>query len=306
MPRLLFLVLAGLLLLPVSGLADTSVESTPGFQLAVPTNISEKLQLQADAAYMAEADFTGGLGSVAVTRASLMADYHIFRLTYGVSRFTWGDKRAVTFSTGDSTPWNELHDISLKARLLNNKLTDNWRYWVNAEVTSAFEAGFPGAVGAGLDGGVGYEFWDGWMLGGTLKTIALSALNGDLFGDAELGIAVVVSQKALREGLQSLGLMEDAKEGSEKIGFTLGFSSSEKTYRLASGSSVQPDGYLGLVRSTIGAYLSYSPDENWTFTLGPEYHYGRRYRLYNSAGTLGSSHNLEDTFGGYGRILFSF
>lgn len=306
MTRLLFLSLAALLLLAVPGHAETSVESTPGFMLSVPTNISRELQLQLDGGYVGEADFSGGQGSVAVVRAGLTADYHIFRLGYTVSRFSWGDRRDIAFTTGDATPWRELHDVSLKARLLNNQLADRWRYWVNAEVNSSFEAGFPGAVGAGMDGGVGYEFLDGWMLGGTLRTVALSALNGDLFGDVEVGVAVMASQRAVRAALRSLGVLESAGDGSEKIGFALGFTSSEKTYRLASDSAVHSNGYLGIVRSTVGAYLSYSPDERWTFTIGPEYHYARRYRLYNSAGTLGSSYNLDNAPGGSGRVLYRF
>lgn len=287
--------------------AETEFSSSPGFLLSAPTNISKQLQMSADVAYVGKSEFTNGLGKVSVVRSSVTADYSIFRLSYGLSHFRWEKQDRVTFSAGESrVPWENLHDVTLQARLLNNKFADNWRYWVNGEVASSFEQDFPGAVGVGFDGGVAYDFWNGWMLGITARTVALNAMNSDLFGDVEFGLAVAVSQKTLRDTLKSLGLMKGAEDGSENVGFSIALSGAEKTYRLSSNSPVRKNGYLGLVRAKIGAYLDYSPSEHVTLSVGPEYHYGRKYKLYDSGGSLQSSHDLHDAWGGYARCLYRF
>jgi hypothetical protein len=286
-----------------------TVGNEPGFLVATPTNVSKTLQLQGGLGHVSQADFTNGLGSVSVTRASLSADYSIFHLSYDIDYFKWAGKDGLgrRFDTGGALiPWETLQDITLRARLLNNELTDNWRYWVNAEVNAAYEKVAPGAIGVGIDGGVAYDFWDGWMLGLTARTVALSALNSDLFGDVELGFAVAVSQKTLRRTLQSVGLMKDAKPGSDHIGLNFAITTQEKTYRLAPDNAIYESGYLGVVQSTVGLYLDYLPNKALTFSVGPEYHYNRKYRLYNKAGSYKSSHDLDNAMGGFARILWKF
>lgn len=306
MIRLLLILCAVCAWTPLAMAGTTEVSPTPGFLLSAPTNVSKELRLQVDAGYVGSADFTNGLGSVSVARTSIAADYSIFRLSYGLSHFMWQDKGVVTFSAGSRIPWENLHDVTLQARLLNNVFWDDWRYWVNAEFSSSFEQNFPGAVGAGFDGGVAYDFWNGWMVGASAKTIALSALSEDLFGDLEFGLVLAVSQKTLRETLKAVGLFPNMGEGSEKIGFNVALSGSDKTYRLSPDSPVRSNGYLGLVRSKVGAYLDYSFNEQSMFSIGPEYHYGRRYKLYDSSGKLHSSHNLGNAWGGYASFRWKF
>jgi hypothetical protein len=281
----------------------------PGFLVAAPTNVNKSLQLQGGLGYVGQADFTNGLGSVSVTRASMSADYSIFHLSYDIDYFKWSGKDGLgrRFKTGGAVvPWETLQDITLQARLLNNELTDHWRYWVNAEVNASYEKVVPGAIGVGVDGGVAYDFWDGWMLGLTGRTVALSALNSDLFGDMELGLAVAVSQKTLRKTLQSVGLLQDSKPGSEHIALNFALSTQEKTYRLAPDNAVYSNGYLSVVRSKVGLYLDYMPNKALTFSVGPEYNYNRKYKLYNKAGSYKSSHDLDNALGGFARILWRF
>jgi len=289
--------------------SGVSMGDGPGFLVAAPTNVNKTLQLQGGLGHAGQADFTNGLGSVSVTRASLSADYSIFHLSYDIDYFKWAGKDALgrRFGTGGGlTPWKTLQDITLQARLLNNRFSDNWRYWVNAEVNASYEVVAPGAVGVGLDGGMAYDFWDGWMLGLTARTVALSALNSDLFGDVELGLAVAVSQKTLRRTLQSLGLLQDSGPGSEHIALNFAISTQEKTYGLAPDNPIYNSGYLSVVRSKVGLYLDYLPNKALTFSVGPEYHYNRKYKLYNKAGSYKSSHDLDNAWGGFGRILWRF
>lgn len=285
---------------------DAEFSHTPGFLLAEPGNVSDKLTLDAGLSAVANADFTNNLGSVSVQRASLSADYSIFRLTYGVSHFSWTRKGAVTFAAGDRAPWEYLHDVTLNVRMLNNSLGHGWRYWLNGQVSSSFESDFPGAVGMGLDGGVAYDVWNGWMVGVTAKTVALSALRDDLFGDVELGLVLSASQKSLRDLFKSLGVFKGLDDGSEKIGFSIGLSGADKTYRLSPDSPVRNNGYLGVVRSKIGAYFNYATGDRWKVSVGPEYHYSRRYKIYDSAGKLHSSHELGNAWGGSAHLSWAF
>ncbi|WP_316897411.1 hypothetical protein [Pseudodesulfovibrio indicus] len=293
-------------------LADTALTmgQEPGFMVTAPTNVNKDLQFQVDFGHVADADFTNGLGGVSITRAGVSADYSIFHLSYELSAFDWSSTAQVARSFGikkrSVTPWDTLHDVTFQARLLNNEFDRKWRYWVNGEVDSSFEETMPGALGVGFDGGVAYDFWDGWMLGITARTVAVSALSSDLFGDLELGLAVAVSQKTLRETLKALGIVDDPKPGSEKIGLSFALSTSDKTYRLSADNPVYGKGYLGLVRSKVGVYVDYVPNENLSFSLGPEFNYARKYKLYNKAGTYKSSHDLDNALGGYLRMVWRF
>lgn len=287
-----------------------TISTEPDFMLTAPTNVSKDLRLEAAVGHVGEADFSNNLGSVAVTRGMLAADYSIFKLSYVLSHFDWMEKanvaRTLRANNAGQVPWSDLHDVTLQARFLNNKIGDNWRYWVNGELTSSFEEDFPGAIGAGFDGGLAYDFWQGWMAGLSVRTIALSALNEDLFSETEVGLALAVSQKGLRKTLQSIGLYKDAKDGSENLGFSFALSSAEKVYRLSSDSPVGNNGYLGLVRSKAGLYVDYKPSDNFTLSVGPEYHYNRKYKIYTSTGSFRSSHNLDSTLGGIVRVLYKF
>jgi hypothetical protein len=295
--------------LPVRADNGLTMGREPGFLVAAPDNVDQGLQLQADMAYVGEADFSNGLGSVNVTRASLSADYSIFRLSYETAYFEWTRKAELGRRFGaerEITPWERLRDVTLQGRMLNERIGEKWRYWVNGEVNASYEKVGPGAVGAGFDGGVAYDFWDGWMLGITGRTVALSALNSDLFGDVEFGVAVAVSQKTLRRTLRAVGLLRDSKPGSENIGLNFAVSTQERTYRLAPDNPIYGDGYLGLVHSKVGLYLDYLPNKALTFSVGPEYHYNRKYRLYNKAGSYKSTHDLDNALGGYARIVWRF
>lgn len=286
---------------------EPAFSSAPGFMLSPARADSTTWQVTGGLGYVGKSEFTNGLGSVSVIRGSVTADYSIFRFNYALSHFMWERKGAVTFSSADArVPWENLHDVTFQARLLDDTLDGRWHYWVNGEINSSFEQDFPGAVGVGFDGGMTYDFWDGWMLGITAKTVAVSALSSDLFGDIEFGLVLAVSQKTLRDTLKALGLISGAKDGSERIGFSVALSGAEKTYRLSSDSPVRRNGYLGLVRSKVGAYLDYSATDRLTLSFGPEYHYTRQYKLYDSSGSLHSSHDLHDAWGGNVRCLYRF
>ena len=283
--------------------------SQPDFLLTAPTNVSKDFRLEGAFGYVGKADFSNGLGGVDVYRAMVTADYSIFRASYALSSFSWWRKAEIaqTLKTRSGVvPWESLHDLTLQTRLVNDRIGENWRYWINGEVSSSFEDAFPGAVGIGFDGGVAYDFWNGWMLGLTARTVALSPLSRDLFAESEFGFAVAVSQKALRESLKSLGLLTPGSAGSDKIGLNFAFSTSEKIYRLSSKNAVSQSGYLGVVRSKVGVYLDYAPTDRITLSVGPEYHYDRKYKIYNSSGSFQSGHRLDNAFGGFARILWRF
>lgn len=313
MLRPLSILIAAWLLLPllvtVALGAGENISSKPGFVMPADSNMSDKLQLQADISYIEESDFSNGLGSVEVTRLGISADYAIFNISYGLSHFSWTQKSDVPIQTrnagGGVAPWNNMHDLTLQARLINGVWDKKWSYWMNGQVTSAFERDFPGAVGAGIDGGVAYDLWDGWMIGGTLNAVALSALRDDLFGEVEFGLIVAASQRAFRNAMRSIGF-ENASGGSDDIGFSFAFTSAKKTYRFSPDSMVYRNGYLGVFYSKIGAYLDYMPSDMWTLSIGPEFHYNRKYEIYDSTGALHSSHRLDNGWGGHVRVLWRY
>jgi len=309
--RALFLVcLMALLLLPTARIAfaeeEFGLKNAPGFLVSSPTNVSKDLIFDGNISYIEDSDFSGGLGSVEVARLNLSADYSIFNLSYGYSHFNWRRKSDVTFPSSDgSVPWEGLHDVTLQGRLLNNSLGEGWIYWLNGQISASFETDFPGAVGVGFDGGVAYDLYEGWMIGVTARTVALSALRDDLFGERDFGLAVAVSQKALRTFLREVGISQK-EGGSEDIGFSFAFTSSEKTYRLSPDSPVAQNGYLTIVYSKLGGYLDYTLDDKWIFSIGPEFYYDREYQIYNSKARSGGTYRLDNGWGGYFRVLYKF
>lgn len=286
---------------------EATFHSEPGFMLAPSASGSNPLQVTASLSRVGNTEFTNGLGRVQVTRAQLGVDYKIWNLSYAVSRFDWERIGVIPFSSSDArAPWTSLHDLALKGQLLNETVNDKWRYWINGELSSSFENMFPGAVGAGFDGGVTYDFWDGWMIGATARTVVLSALNQDLLGDVEVGLALAVSPKTLRRLFRKMGLLPFEDMGPESIRFSVALAGADKTYRLDADSPVYRKGYLGLRQSRIGGYLEYNPNSRVSVLLGPEYYYVREYRLYNSAGALRSTHELDKSLGGVFRFQCRF
>ena len=286
---------------------DPQFDSRPGFVLTGDDNATDGLRVGVEAGFISTAAFANGPGGVSVQRTTIHADYSRFTLTYGLSHFTWRHPGEIAFSSSDTdAPWENLHDVSLQARLVNDTLGKDWHYWLNGHISSSFESDFPGAVGAGFDGGVAYDFWGGWMFGVSAKAVALSALRDDLFGDVEFGMVVAASQKTVRDTLKAFGLMPSLPAGSDKVGFSLYLTGAENTYRLSPDSPVARNGYLGMRQSSVGANVSYDLNERWSFHLGPEYTYGRQFILYDSTGAQSSSHRLDNGWGGRCGFSYSF
>jgi len=302
MNKIFAAILSFLLLWPVACQAG-SVAPTDGFLFSAPTTIDKDLHLETDVSYVARSDFSGDIGSVAIVRAGIKADYSIFELAYGYSHFDWEQKEEVALAMGvggeKREPWEVLHDFTLQARLLNDKFHKKWRYWLDAALTSSFEEGeAPGAMGMGLDGGLSYDVWHGWTLGMGARTIAVNAVSDDLFGDVELGLVLGASHQTIVDTLEALGIYTEDKDAEHRFGFSIALSGAEKTYK--------SNGYIGLARSMLGAYFEYSPVPDCTFSVGPEFHYHRKYKFYTKSGQLESSHTLEDNWGGYARVLWKF
>jgi len=295
-------ILAFSLLWPVVCSAG-SVSPTDGFLFAAPTTTNKDFHLETDISYVGRSDFSGDIGSVEIVRTGITVDYSIFELSYGYSHFSWREKEEVALAMGTGgekrEPWEVLHDVTLQARLLNAKFHKRWRYWLDTALTSSFEEGeAPGAMGLGIDGGLSYDVWHGWTLGMGAKTIAVNAVSDDLIGDIELGLVLGASHQTIVDALEALGIYSEDKDDEHRFGFSIALSGAEKTYK--------SKGYIGLVRSKIGAYFEYSPVPDCTLSLGPEFHYHRKYKFYTKTGTLESSHTLSDSWGGYARFLWKF
>lgn len=295
-------ILTFLLLWPVVCSAG-SVSPTDGFLFAPPTTTNKDFHLETDISSVGRADFSGDIGSVAIVRTGITVDYSIFELAYGYSHFSWKEKEEVALAMGTDgekrEPWEVLHDFTLQARLLNGQSHEKWRYWLDTALTSSFEEGeAPGAVGIGIEGGLSYDVWHGWTMGMGAKTIAVNAISDDLIGDVELGLLLGASHQTVVDFLEALGLYTGDKNAEHRFGFSIALSGAQKTYK--------SKGYIGLVRSKLGAYFEYSPTPGCTFSLGPEYHYHRKYKFYSNTGQLESSHTLGDSWGGYARFSWEF
>lgn len=298
--RLLLLVCAvcGLLGSVRASAQGMQFSENPSLSLSGPEqNGTEQLVVHLGGQYVAPAKLSNGLGSSEVFRTTLSAKYGRYAVNYRYSHFNWQAKDQLPSHIRGRVPWENLHDLTLQGRVFQGVLWDRWHYWLAGEISSAFEKDFPGAVGVGLSGELAFDFYEGWMLGVVARTLALNPLNSDLFGEGTLSLAVHVSQKQLRQALRELGIVDNGKKGSERVNFSFAFTTSSRTYRLAADNALYSNGYMALVGSKVGAYLNWEATDHLTLTIGPEYIFSRTYRLYNSKGSLQSSHTQAPAIG---------
>lgn len=292
---------------PTTSFAGTGVSSgsfalADDFMADAPSKFSKKPSLKTDISYLPQSDFSDGMGAVSVVSTRIKASYSIFELSYGLSHFIWKNEGDIKLQEGNDggtrAPFENLQDFTLEAHMLNGRFYKDWLYWLDCTATAAFEKYFPGAMGVGLQGGLAYDLWHGLVLGGGAKAVAVSPINDDLFGNVEFGLVLSVSHEAFVKGLELMGVDMSEKDSDKTFGLTLVISSSEKIY--------SSDGYIKEASSTLGAFLDYSPNKTWTFSIGPEYVYDRWYTFYSSSGRKVSKNRLEDSFGGFARVVWNF
>ncbi|WP_432735993.1 hypothetical protein [Maridesulfovibrio sp. FT414] len=266
-----------------------------------PTKFGKEPHITIDSTYTLPASFRSASGEVSVVRNSVRVGYSIFELSYGLSHFIWeneGDiSRQISGGKSSNPPFENLQDLTLQAQLVNGRFNEDWIYWLDCTATSAFEKDFPGALGLGLQGGLAYDLWKGSILGSGVKAVAVSPINDELFGDIEVGLVLSVSNETFTEILKMIGVdMGDDK--NKTIGMTMAMTGSNKIY--------ETEGYVKETQSKFGLYLDYTPNEHWTFSIGPEYVYERNYTFYNSNGRKLSSQNLGSAFGGLAKFVWRF
>lgn len=274
-------------------LTDPTEEEPDGFSLGVTGG------------YVGAANFASGRGGVETARVRVSARYNGYRLSYTHTDFLWNDLDSLPFG-GGAVPWKDLNEVSLSGGIIRGSFWEDWHYVVGGDLTMAFESDFPGAVGAGLNGELAYNLWEGWMLGGVARVRALNALNNDLFGEVEVGVALHVSRKHLRELADELGLSGDMEAGGTRIDLRFEFAGADKTYRLSPGNGYAPHGYAGIRNTRVSAFADIRISPNATLSVGPEYWFFRQYTIYNDAGSQMGTYDLGEAFGGSVGFSWSF
>lgn len=265
------------------------------------SRFDKKTSITLDSEYILPASFADASGKVSVLRNTIKVGYSIFELSYGLSHFIWEDageiSRQISGGKNSSPPFDYLQDLTLEVHLVNGRFYEDWIYWLDCTATSAFEKDFPGALGLGMQGGLAYDLWKGTILGSGVKAVAVSPINDELFGDIELGLVLSVSYEAIVETLKMLGVEID--DGKKKtIGMTVAITGSNKIY--------ETEGYVKETQSKFALYLDYSPYDNWTLSIGPEYVYKRSYTFYSSNGRKLSTQDLGNAFGGLAKFVWRF
>jgi hypothetical protein len=299
-PLLLTLVVCVLLCAVPATAQEIGIVDQPSLTLDSLEGENEKeLSIGTAFSLIPSSELSGSGGDVRALRTDVNLHYSIFSLAYGYSSYDWSSGTSMGPDGGSSNPWNSLHDVTLQARVLKGSYNDRWHYWVNAEATAAFEEIFPGALGAGFSGELAYDVWEGWMIGGLMRLTALNPLNQDLFADGELGVAVHVSQKHVRQALIALGLVEEKESTKDRYALRFAYSAMDRTYRLSPHSDFVRNGYVGIRRSKLAAYLDLDLENGFHMILGPEYHFNRQYAVYGSTGSRRSTTDIASSGGGY-------
>ncbi|MDK2956414.1 MAG: hypothetical protein PWQ57_1910 [Desulfovibrionales bacterium] len=298
--RALFLLLLLVLLtLPVcaegEGLPATTTAASLSFR--EPGETPEgNLTIRLDSTYVGSANFRKSSGGVESFSNRIAVSGAIWSASFTQTRYIWHDVADLPLTEGDLAPWEALYDLDLALQAFEGKFCNDFYYWINVKGTAGFEEDFPGALSLGLSGELAYDVYEGWMLGLVASSSVLSPLSSGLFNELELTAALHVSQKHIKLLLDFLGL--DHESTQKTYSFHVAFSEKRQVYRLSSSSNVSNNGYASIQRTMVGGYLDVLFDKNWTFSLGPEYYFYRKYKVYDSKGNFLSNAPLNESFGG--------
>jgi hypothetical protein len=253
------------------------------------------LTVHIDSTYAGSTNFVKSKGGVETLANRLRVTGRDWSVSFKHTRFMWHGLADVPITPGDLAPWEGLYDITARYKAFSGVFWDDFHYWITADATSGFEADFPGALGLGMSGELAYDVYEGWMLGIVASTAVLNPLSSDLFGELQLTIALHPSHKHIKKLLELAGY--EPSEGDQPVSFHAAFSEVREVYRLAHASNVASNGYAAIQRTTIGAYLDLLFWKHWDVSLGPEYYFYRKYKVYDSKGSQLSSHPLTESLG---------
>lgn len=279
------------------------------FLLAVPTTAAAEdgiftpVSVRASGSMIGDADFKDSGGSAQVTTARLSIKSGLFSFGYERRNYDWSDKAGLNFGNGNDDPWETLHRLTLGFEY-GDEINDDWGYSFALTGSSSFEEEMSGSYGGALRAGFDYAFNDNWstMFGGRIFTNSVESSVMPYLGITYEGFDRDGSGYFMTLGAPSA---EAGYAISEQLKFRLSFDMEGRTTRLKDNSSVTRKGYLSTESMVTALYCDWKPTEALSISFGPEYHFGRKMKFYDSDGNkFGDTIKQGSALGG--RLQFGY
>lgn len=258
------------------------------------------LWIQATGSAVSRGDVDNG-GSYSSQTGGVQAGWKWFTFSYARTSYDWNDVDRLSFGNRHDDPWDALTRVSLDAAF-DGMFTDSLGWFGGATVGSAYEdemddsyfvggrAGLSLNVnGVALRGGVGV-----FANGVDAKALPVVAASWGRPSDMGLSATIGFPRSDVRYRF------------SELWAARMGLTGDRGVYRLKNDSPVADKGYVMEEGYTLGAYADVSPIENLTFSVGPEYVFGRRLSIYDKDGDRMDREDVDGSLGGSLRMRWSF
>lgn len=278
----LAVLLAALVAVPSSAFADATVK----------------------AAFLESASVEDDRGSMSSASMGTSVSWEQLTLSYEATRFSWDDKRKLPFGNGSDDPWKTLHDLALSYDDME-MLSDVWGVFGGASVSSSFERGLGGSLGAGAHVGGIYavserlSFNLGVAAGADglgFGVLPLAGVSWDERDEAGAGWFVEGGFPALEAGYDFSGAL--GVHGALGMG--------GGTYKLASDNTAARDGHASFSGIEASLFLMWRPLEALRIECGPVAVFNRSVTLHAEDGDEKGTYDVDDAMGGFLSLTYEF
>jgi hypothetical protein len=257
--------------------------------------------------YIADSNFSGYDGGYSVASANVGVGYKNFTLWYSRHVYSWNGIDRLPFGNGRDNPWDTLHTLGFYTRH-SGRISGKWSYYVNGGVYSAFEE-YVAAPTVIAGANIGYDLTPRI----TFRLGAVTFLHPRV-RTFVLPVAGFTFNRSERRGIASKG-----------FSFSLGLPETSVSYRfnpivstriagwiernlyhLATGNTVQSNGYIEDYNLVSGVFLDLTPMEKLRVSIGVGYDFVRSITFYNRDGHERGSYDLDAAPSGSLRVDYRF
>lgn len=256
--------------------------------------------------HYAEADIDGSSGGYSVTEYSASFEWKWLGFSYTGREYDWDNVSALPFGNGADEPWETLHTLTLGANF-DGSFNKTWGWFAGATIKSSFEEEIDDSFSGIAQAGFIYQLADDWR-------VHLGIVGVVSQDDPKVLPFVGINYRSLKDLGWALSFGFPATYASyrfnEIIALRAGAAISANQYRLADNSTVAQKGYLEEEELTFGLYADITPKlfgiEHLLLSIGAEYVTMRELTIYDSSYDKIREKDVDDTFGGFVRLQYTF
>ena len=260
------------------------------------------LRIEFQAGTVGSAEIENGPAELSYSEFRLSARYRGFNAGYEMRHYSWNRTDGLPFAPGWKDPFNEMHTAWLGYER-KGRITEKWGWRAIGRLSSSFEDDIAGAPDATLGGMLSYSTESGLIL--------MAGLFGS-YNEADqfiMPMAGLLYRPGAKDGFSgSLGFPFSRLSYRFTEKFTLTFRTGfiRRTYKLADDNPVRAEGEFRTSEYSAGLAAGYAVTKRLRASIGADYLFNREITFFEDGGQGGVDYDLENTWGGWARISFSF